>query len=104
MLRRIYRARAELAVVHVRVPPRVHYLVWEDLRVELARLVADGARHMVLDFAEVVFADSFAISVLIDTRERLLRAGGSLGLSNVGPRIVRTLRLLRLDAIFAIRG
>src|SRR5207302_9285393 len=52
-----------------------------ELREQLARLVNEGVRHIVVDLAQVSFVDSTALSVLVSALKRLRQADGDLELA-----------------------
>ncbi|MFD0902668.1 STAS domain-containing protein [Actinomadura sediminis] len=71
------------------------------LRDDLAALLGDGARHLILDFGDVAFMDSSGLSVLTGIFP-LLRDSGALALVSVNPRIREVLRTTGLTRLFPI--
>ncbi|MBE1537472.1 STAS domain-containing protein [Actinomadura algeriensis] len=71
------------------------------LRDDLAALLGDGARHLVLDLGDVSFMDSSGLSVLAGVFP-LLRESGALALAAVNPRIREVLRTTGLTRLFPI--
>ncbi|QFG20595.1 STAS domain-containing protein [Actinomadura sp. WMMB 499] len=71
------------------------------LRDDLAALLGEGARHLVLDFGGVAFMDSSGLSVLAGISP-LLRGAGMLALVSVNPRIRDVLRTTGLTRLFPI--
>ncbi|MEV5830332.1 STAS domain-containing protein [Spirillospora sp. NPDC052242] len=71
------------------------------LRDDLAALLGDGARHLVLDFGDVEFMDSSGLSVLAGISP-LLPDAGALALVAVSPRIRDVLRTTGLTRLFPI--
>ncbi|MFF5339669.1 STAS domain-containing protein [Streptomyces althioticus] len=59
------------------------------LRVEALTAMTRGARHLVLDMAEVDFVDSTGLSTLIVLLHATQEAGGSLRVARVPERLVR---------------
>ncbi|MEV6110797.1 STAS domain-containing protein [Streptomyces sp. NPDC051940] len=57
---------------------------------------------LVIDLREVTFADCSGLSLLVRSRRRARRLGGSVRLVCAAPRILRVLRLTRLDTEFDI--
>ena len=68
----------------------------DDLRAEVARLVNGGCRRIVLNMKGVSYIDSIGMSALVSSLRLMRAAGGVLSLTNVCPRVYRTLQLLRL--------
>jgi anti-anti-sigma factor len=74
--------------------PRVAALLHEAADLHPARLV--------IDLAGCPFLDASAIGMLLDVHRRVWSDGGGLTLRAPGPRIVRTLRLARVDHVLAV--
>jgi anti-anti-sigma factor len=74
-----------------------------DLREQLARLIADGTRHIVVDLADVSFVDSTALSVLVSALKRLRQASGDLELASPNPSVRRVFEITGLTRLFTIR-
>ena len=68
----------------------------DDLRREVARLVNGGCRRIVLNMTGVSYVDSIGMSALVSSLRLMRAAGGVLSLTNVRPRVYRTLQMLRL--------
>ena len=60
-----------------------------ELREQLARLVNEGARLIVVDLTAVSFVDSTALSVLVSALKRLRQADGDLELASPNPSVRR---------------
>ena len=58
--------------------------------------------QLVLNLAEVPYMDSSAIAVLVESLQRLKRAGGRVFLTGLQPRVKGLLEIARLDSIFGI--
>ncbi|TYB44948.1 STAS domain-containing protein [Actinomadura chibensis] len=74
------------------------------LREDLARLVASGARHLILDLGAVAFIDSSGLSVLLSFHHHLRGRHGSIVLAAVNQRIREVLRVTQLTRVFPIYG
>jgi anti-sigma B factor antagonist len=74
-----------------------------DLREQLARLIADGTRLVVVDLSEVSFVDSTALSVLVSALKRLRQANGDLELASPNPSVRRVFEITGLTRLFTIR-
>jgi anti-sigma B factor antagonist len=57
---------------------------------------------LVLNLAQVPYMDSSAIAVLVESLQKLRKAGGKIYLTNLQPRVKGLLEIARLDAIFVI--
>ena len=74
-----------------------------ELREQLARLVNEGARRIVVDLADVSFVDSTALSVLVSALKRLRQADGDLELASPNPSVRRVFEITGLTRLFTIR-
>ena len=74
-----------------------------ELREQLARLVNEGARRIVVDLADVSFVDSTALSVLVSALKRLRQADGDLQLAAPTPSVRRVFEITGLTRLFTIR-
>jgi anti-sigma B factor antagonist len=74
-----------------------------ELREQLARLVTEGARTVVVDLAAVTFVDSTALSVLVSALKRLRQADGDLQLEAPSPSVRRVFEITGLTRLFTIR-
>ena len=68
----------------------------DDLRSEVDRLINGGCRRVVLNMTKVSYVDSLGMCALVASLRQMRAAGGVLSLTNVRPRVYRTLQLLRL--------
>jgi anti-sigma B factor antagonist len=73
-----------------------------ELKDRLAEAADDGARVVVLDFAEVTFVDSMGLGVLVGGMKRLRAAGGELHLVVSGPELLRILEITRMDRVIPL--
>ena len=67
---------------------------------ELARLVDDGAREIVVDLLDVPFIDSTVLGVLLRMSRRLRADGGEFVLVSDDPRVLRAFEITGLAAQF----
>ena len=74
-----------------------------ELREQLARLVNEGARLIVVDLTAVSFVDSTALSVLVSALKRLRQADGDLELASPNPSVPRVFEITGLTRLFKIR-
>jgi anti-anti-sigma factor len=73
------------------------------LRAELAGRIAVGTQVLVVDIGQVDLIDSAALGVLAEAARRLHdERSGSLVLRNASARLLRQLRLMRLDHVFEL--
>ena len=59
-------------------------------------------KRLVLNLDLVPYMDSSAIAVLVETLQKLKRAGGKVFLTGLQPRVKGLLEIARLDQIFVI--
>lgn len=75
---------------------------YKDRLGALAEAAGSGELH--LDFTQVEWISSTALSMLIGLHRRMSRSEGHLVLANVGQTIVDLFRLTRLDTLLDIRA
>ncbi len=63
-------------------------------------LIADGARHLVIDLHTLPFINSAALGFLIKAQKSMEREGGELALARVQPAIQNILQMTSLDQVF----
>ena len=68
------------------------------LRDSLAGLISAGARHVVVDLADVSFMGASGLGVLVATGKRLRRDDGKLVLRSAPPSVQRMIEITGLDA------
>jgi anti-sigma B factor antagonist len=73
-----------------------------QLRDELARLTADGARLVTVDLSDLAFIDSTGLSVLITGLKRLRQQGGDMALRSPTPSTRKVLEITGLTEVFSI--
>jgi anti-anti-sigma factor len=59
-------------------------------------------RHLVVDLAACPFVDATAIGMLLEVHRRVWTDGGRLTLRGPGERVLRTLRLARVDHVLDV--
>ena len=74
-----------------------------ELREQLARLIGEDSRRIVVDLSEVSFVDSTALSVLVSALKRLRQADGDLELAAPNPSVRRVFEITGLTRLFTIR-
>jgi anti-anti-sigma factor len=72
------------------------------LEVLNAAISAATERVLAIDLADVTFADSSALRMLLDAKERAEAEGVELVLMNVPKQMHRVLEITKLDAVFDI--
>jgi anti-sigma B factor antagonist len=75
-----------------------------EFKDELLRVVATGARHVVVDLSLTTFVDSTALGVLLRGDERLKEADGRLSVVCPDEKILRVFEVTGLDRVFEIFG
>jgi anti-sigma B factor antagonist len=73
-----------------------------EVKKELLRLIAAGARTVVIDLTETTFIDSAGLGVLSDGVKRLQPVGGRMALVCSDRSIRKVLEITRLDRVFTI--
>jgi anti-sigma B factor antagonist len=71
----------------------------EELVADLAKLVAAGARKLIVDCSRIDYISSYGIAVLIRLHRKLAERGGDVKLAAVDSRVVRLIELLGLDRV-----
>jgi N-acetylglucosaminyldiphosphoundecaprenol N-acetyl-beta-D-mannosaminyltransferase len=71
-----------------------------DIFFPVAQAALKASPFILVNLAQVEFLDSFAIGQLIELGNQARLAGGQLSLAAIPPRILRTLRLLKLENLF----
>jgi len=60
----------------------------------------EGAKHLVFDLAGVKQLDSTGIGRFISTYNRVIQAGGTLGMAAAPNAVRQSFRVTRLDTVF----
>lgn len=69
---------------------------------ELEKVVAAGARNVVVDCGKLTFVSSYGLSVLIRLHKKLAEKGGDVRLAAVESRFLELLALTHLNRVFRI--
>ena len=69
----------------------------------LDRILAAGARELVLDLGGVDFVDSSGLGLLIATHERTADADVAMAITGAGPEIQRVFQIAGLDGVLPVR-
>ena len=83
----------------VRLSGDIDMAVVPELRRDLDLALAGGCGHLVLDFADVVYADSSALGLLVWLDHRLRPGGGRMILAGANTDIARILELAGLTTV-----
>ncbi|HRK29797.1 MAG TPA: STAS domain-containing protein [Tepidisphaeraceae bacterium] len=96
-------ARMEGDVVIAAVDGEVDLKNSPDLREVLLDLInTQKPKKVVLNLSKVSYMDSSAIAVLVESLQKLRKAGGKMCLTNLQPRVRGLLEIARLDSIFVL--
>jgi anti-anti-sigma factor len=95
-----------------RTAPTVEIVITEELDADsvprFAALLHEAAdlrpARLVVDLARCPFLDAAAIGMLLEVHRRVWSDGGGLTLRAPGPRVVRTLRLARVDHVLSVES
>lgn len=71
-----------------------------DLKQAVRRQLDAGRKHLVLDLARVPYVDSCGLGTMVQAYVSAHRAGGSVKLLNVTPRVRHLLTITRLLTVF----
>jgi anti-sigma B factor antagonist len=98
-----FRTRTVADWTVLQVAGEVDLATRDELRERLLALVAEGARHLVVDLSALEFIDSSGLGVLIRVRNVMQEQGGSLTLVANQERILKPFRVTGLaDNYFTI--
>ncbi len=73
-----------------------------QLRGTLQQLIADGARRIVLNLAELQYVDSAGIGLLVSSYATMNRVGGQIKLASLNSRVKNLLLITKLLTVFEI--
>ena len=73
-----------------------------DLKDAVRRQLGAGRQHLVLDLARVPYVDSCGLGTMVQAYVSAHRAGGSVKLLNVAPRVRQLLTITRLLTVFGL--
>ncbi len=72
-----------------------------DFKEQMAEIIKEGQKHILLDLAEVEFIDSSGLGTLLSL-VRQLGEQGNLMLCSIADNVMSLLRLTRLNRVFQI--
>ncbi len=75
----------------------------EEVRRTFEECLKEGRRRVVLDLADLVFANSTTIAYFISAHKRAREAGGGMILAKPGEFLRKTLKTLGLDQVLTLR-
>ncbi len=87
----------------VRVKGYLSGLSGERLESEVARLIGEGSRSIVINFRETDMVNSVGVSILVGIIEKVRDAGGALSFSDLTPVNEEVFRLMGLHRHVSIR-
>src|SRR5438067_10929350 len=74
-----------------------------ELRTALLDMIQnEKPQKLVLNLSQVPYMDSSAIAVLVESLQKMRKAGGKVFLTNLQPRVKGLLEIARLDTIVGI--
>ena len=73
-----------------------------DLRAAVRRQLDAGRRHLVIDLAKVPYVDSCGLGTMVQACVSAHRAGGSVQLAHIPPRVRQLLTITRLLTVFGV--
>jgi anti-sigma B factor antagonist len=73
-----------------------------EFKDELLRVIAEGARHVVIDLAATTFIDSTALGVLLRGVQRLRTSDGNLSVACSDANICKVFEVTGLDRVFSV--
>lgn len=96
----VKRGTGQIAEVLLR--GRVDTRTTDQFMAQIASLVEEGYRHILLNLRRVKFIDSAGLGSLIGVHRQLAEAGGSLRLVHLSPPVAKALELTRLSQFFSV--
>ncbi len=75
-----------------------------DLRAAIRSAIAEGAREMTIDLANVTMIDSTGIGLLISAHNSIRKVGGHVALIGATSDILDLLRSMRIHHHFGVEG
>jgi len=73
-----------------------------DIRNELKKVIAEGARDVVVDLTNTYIVDSTGIGLLVATHNSLLRLDGKFSVTNVSKDLMDLFKAFRLEKHFSV--
>jgi anti-sigma B factor antagonist len=74
----------------------------EALREKVKSLIAVGNKNIVLNMDHIEYIDSTGLGILVSLHVSARAQGGTLKLSNIGPRFHEILRITKLVKVFEV--
>lgn len=74
--------------------------VTDELREEVHAMLDGGRKDLILDLADVTYADSAGVGALVAVQMLIMGAGGKLVLLSASQRVYQMLKRLHLDKVF----
>jgi serine/threonine-protein kinase RsbW len=91
-------------VVTMPVKGRVDAVTAPQLNREVHEQINAGARHILLDLAEVTFLSSSGLRALLLIRKELMTLGGELRLAGLQPQVLEVFTITGFTQVFAIHA
>jgi anti-anti-sigma factor len=66
----------------------------------VGRLIVEGVRNFVFDFAQLTHIDSTGIGRCIASLNQIMQSGGQLGVAGAGGQVRDSFRVTQLDRVF----
>lgn len=89
-------------VAVVKVTGEIDLRTADQLKIGLLGVVESGFGRIIVDFEGVRFCDATGLGALVAAHNRLVAAGGGLGLARVRPAQRRIFRITGLDRLFTL--
>lgn len=83
--------------------PRLDASVAPQFKTEMTAMINAGAKHIVLDMAEVRMIDSSGLGTLVSIL-KLLNGQGTIVIRAVTPSVLGLFKLTRMDRVFTIEA
>jgi anti-sigma B factor antagonist len=74
-----------------------------EIMEEFDRLLSEGRKHLILNFANVEFVSTTMQGELLQLRQKVVAANGTLTLTNINPITLEMFKIPMLDKVFNIR-
>ncbi|MDZ7269693.1 MAG: STAS domain-containing protein [candidate division KSB1 bacterium] len=78
---------------------RLDFSVAPDLKTKFVELANTGEKHLLLDLANVEYADSSGLGAILFGIRQLRPAKGSLKIVNLQPRVLTLIKIAKLDNV-----
>jgi anti-sigma B factor antagonist len=92
--------RGGWTVLHLLEASLMSPAVIDALGAHVERLLGEGKKDLVLDFAQVQYISSSMIGVLVGARQSVSKTGGRLVLAGLNPRLRELLKITRMEKMF----